>query len=52
MDQKPNDQLMFVLVHKKMLHGEIYEKKKKLNICKMESRRRQTITITKTLIGQ
>ena len=28
MDQKPNDQLMFVLVHKKMLHGEIYEKKK------------------------
>ena len=29
MDQKPNDQLMFVLVHKKMLHGEIYEKKKK-----------------------
>ena len=46
MDQKPNDQLMFVLVHKKMLHGEIYEKKK-TNICKMESRRRQTITITK-----
>ena len=29
-----------------MLHGEIYEKKKP-NICKMESRRRQTITITK-----
>ena len=28
MDQKPNDQLMFVLVHKKMLHGEIYENKK------------------------
>ena len=46
MDQKPNDQLMFVLVHKKMLHGEIYEKNK-TNICKMESRRRQTITITK-----
>ena len=34
MDQKPNDQLMFVLVHKKMLHGEIYEKKNKQTFVK------------------